>query len=164
MRDEKTPIAWPSDASVYIGCRRVVEQHEVHIGGIIQFTGAELAHAEYREAPAACRVRGIRQAQLARVVGGSQQVRHGEGQGGFREVAQRRGDALEWPDAADVGDGGRQGDNAFGATHGGGDPVAAGGGRHRRQVGHGRRNDHVRTRCDEGSAGLAASRTARSAR
>ena len=27
-------------------CSRVVEQHEVHIGGIIQFTGTELSHAE----------------------------------------------------------------------------------------------------------------------
>ena len=149
MRDEKRPIAWPSDASVYIGARRVVEQHEVDIGGIIQFTGTELSHAEHREPAAACRIRRIGQAKLARVMGGAQQVRHGKGQGGLREVAQCGGDAIEWPDAADVGDGGREGDDAFGATHRGRNPVAAGGRRDRRQVGHGRRHDRVRTGCDE---------------
>ena len=40
-------------------CSRVVEQHEVHIGGIIQFTGTELSHAEHREPAAACRIRRI---------------------------------------------------------------------------------------------------------
>ena len=128
---------------------RVVEQHEVHIGGIIQFAGAELAHAEHREPAAACRIRRIGQAQLARVVRGAQQMRHGERQRGLREVAQRRGDALERPDAADVGDRGRQRDDPLGATHRGGNPVAAGGRRDRCQVGHRRRHDRVRTGGDE---------------
>ena len=67
--------------------RRVVEQHEVHIRRVIQFAGAELAHAEHRESAAAGRVRRIGQAQLARIVRGPQQVRHGEGQ---RRLGERR--------------------------------------------------------------------------
>ena len=105
--------------------RRVVEQHEVHIGRIIQFAGAELAHAEDREPPAACRIRRIGQAKFARVVRGAQQMRHGERQRGLRQIAQRRGDTLQRPDAADVGDGGGQRDDTLGAPHRGGDPVAA---------------------------------------
>ena len=121
MRDVKPPIAWPSVRFRVYWRRRIVEQHEVDIGRIIQFTGAELAHAEDREPAAACRIRRIGQAQFARVVRGAQQVRDGERQRGLGQVAQRAGDALQRPDAADVGDGGGQRDDALGAAHRGGD-------------------------------------------
>ena len=149
MRDVKPPMR-VALGRFRVYCRgRVVEQHEVHIGGIIQFTGAELSHAEHRKPAAACRIRRVGQAQFARLVGGAQQVRHGERQGGLREIAQRRGDTLQRPDAADVGDGGRQRDDALGAPHRGGDPVAPGGWRERRQVGHRGSHNRVRTGCDE---------------
>ena len=76
-------------------------------------------------------------------------MRHGERQRGLGQIAQRRGDALQRPDAADIGDGGGQRDDPLGAPHRGGDPVAPGGGRDRRQLRH-RRGDHrVRTRGDQ---------------
>ena len=147
-------------------CRgRVVEQHEVHIGRIIQFTGAELAHAQHREPAAARRIGWIGQAELARVVRGTQQMRHGERQRGLRQVAQRRGDALERPDAADVGDGGGQRHDTLGAAHCGGDPIAPGGRRDRRQFRH-RRGDHsIRSRGDQrAQAGRLAHREVREER
>ena len=144
--------------------RRVVEQHEVHIGRIIQFAGAELAHAEHREPAAACRIRRIGQAQLARVVRGAQQMRHGERQRGLRQIAQRRGDALERPDAADVGDGGGQRHDPLGAAHRGGDAVAAGRRARSPPVPPSPRRPPRPARAATSARRLAASRTARSAR
>ena len=133
---------------VYCG-GRVVEQHEVHIGRIIQFTGAEFAHAQRREPGAARRIGWIGQAELARVVRGTQQMRHRQRQRGLRKIAQHRGDAFERPDAADVGNGGGQRHDTLGAAHRGCDPIAPGGGRDRRQVRH-RRGDHrVRPQGDQ---------------
>ena len=94
--------------------RRVVQQHEVHIGGIVQFARAELAHAEHREPAAASRIVRVRQPQFPGVVRGPQQMGDREGQRGLGQVAQRRGDLLQPPDPADVGDRGRQRDDPLG--------------------------------------------------
>ena len=131
--------------------RRIVEQHEVHIGRIVQFTGTELAHAEYREPPAAARIAWIRQSQVARVMRGTQEVRHGERQGGFGQIAQCRGDAFQRPDAADVRDGGGQGDHPLGAAQGGGDAVAAGLRHDGRQFVQRRRDHRIRSVGDQGA-------------
>ncbi len=129
--------------------RRIVEQHEVHIGGIVQLAGAELAHAEHREPPAACRIVGIGQAQFAGVVRGAQQMRHGQTQRGLGQIAQRGGDALQRPDAADIGDGGGQRDDAFGTPQRGGDAVATGLRRERGQLLERRRDHHIRPAGDD---------------
>ncbi len=118
---------------VYWRCR-IVEQHEVHIGRIIQFTGAQLAHAEDREPTAASRVPWIGKAELSRVMRGAQQVRHRQRQRGLGQVAERAGDALQRPDAADVRDGGGQGCYALGATERGRDTIATRGERAWRRV------------------------------
>ena len=54
--------------------RRVVQQHEVHIGRIVQFARAELAHAEHREPARRSRIVRVRQQQLAGIVRGPQQM------------------------------------------------------------------------------------------
>ncbi len=127
----------------------VVEQDEVHIGRIIQLTGAEFAHAKHREPAAACRVRRVRQVQLVQIVGRPKQMRHGERQSGFCKVAQCRGHPLQRPDAADIGDAGCQRDNPLGAPHRGCDPVPARRRRQRRQFRHGRGDNSVRAAGDQ---------------
>ena len=85
-------------------------------------------------------------------------------QRGLGQVAQRRGDALQRPDAADIGDRGGQRDDPLGPAQRGGDAVAAGG---RRRPPPARPCAVATTASgpDATSARrLAASRTARSAR
>jgi hypothetical protein len=77
---------------------------------------------------------------------GAQQMRHGKRQGSLGEVAQRRRDALQRPDVADIGDAGRQRDNPLGAPHRGGKAVAARGRSKCRQLCHGHGDHRVRTR------------------
>ena len=95
---------------------RIVQQDEVDIAGIVQFARAELAHAKDGETARLFRLLGVGQAQLAAVVGGAQQVRDRGAQSRLGEVGQRLGDADEVPGAADIGDGGDQGDDAFGGA------------------------------------------------
>ena len=68
---------------------------------------------------------GIGQAQLARVVRGAQQMRHRAARASPRPGRSARGDALQRPDAADIGDRGGQGDDALGPAQRRGDAVAA---------------------------------------
>ena len=134
--------------------RRIVEQHEVHIGGIVQLAGTKLAHAEHREPTAASRILWIGQAQFARVVGGAQQVRGGQTERGLGQIAERSSDALERPDAPDIRDGSGQRDDPLGTPQCGGDAVAAGLGRQRPQFLKRRRHHGVRpARNDVAQAG-----------
>ncbi len=110
-----------------VGCHRgVIEHHEVHIGRIVQFAPAELAHAEHDEAgiaPDEARV-GPRRAgkpDLAPRRGVAQQMRAGGVDGGLGEVRQRPGHAVERPQPGDVADRGGQRALPLGLAQQGGD-------------------------------------------
>jgi len=98
----------------------IVQQDEVDIAGIVQLARAELAHAEHGEAAVPFRFVGVGQTQFAAVVRGAQKICDRGVQGCLGEVGQRLGDALQVPHPADIGDGGDQGDDAFGGAQRGG--------------------------------------------
>ena len=105
---------------------RVVEEDEVDIAGVVEFAGAELAHAEDDEAATGLGGLGVGEEECARLVGGEDEVGDGEVEGGFGEGGESAGDLGEGPEAADVGEGGDQRDLALGAAQGGGDHGAGG--------------------------------------
>ena len=93
---------------------RVVQQDEVDIAGVVQFAGAELAHAKHGEAAIALRRGGVGQAQMARLVPGQQQMRDRSLEGGLGKVAQCLRHAFERPQPADIGDRGGERDDPLG--------------------------------------------------
>ena len=122
---------------------RVVEQDEVDIAGIVQLGGAELAHAEHGEAAPLRGRGGIGQADLACVMRGAQEMRDREAERRLGQRGERARHPLELPDAADIGDRGRQRHLPLGLAQRGGDTVAARGGRGIGESGHGARHHGV---------------------
>ena len=78
----------------------VVDQHDVDVARIVEFAGAELAHAENHDARILRPGAGV-------FASSGEQVANGRIQGGSRERAQRSGDLFQRPFAGDVGDGDR---------------------------------------------------------
>ena len=121
----------------------VLQQNEVDIAGVVEFACAELAHAEDGEAAAEFRCGRRGQVQRAGVMAGEQQMGDAEAQRGLGEVGQCRGDFFQRPDAADIGDGGGQSDDALGLAQAGGDAAARCGRSDGGEVGHGAGDDGV---------------------
>ncbi len=105
-----------------IGMRfRVEDKDEVHIAGKVEFPRAELAHREHAEAAAALRGGRVRQAQIAAVVRGAQQMRGGYPKRALREIGEGTGHLGERPAVFDIRGGGGEGHAALcGAEQGGG--------------------------------------------
>jgi hypothetical protein len=83
---------------------RVVQQNEVDIARIIQFAGAELAHAEDDKPAIVLDLAAQPQLDLAGAGGVAEQVADGDGEGGIGEIAERRGDAVERPSSGNIGE------------------------------------------------------------
>ncbi len=123
----------------------VEQQDQVDIARIVEFVGAQFAHAQYRQ----CRGVGIAfQGKLAITLDLQQNPVDQRLQASVGECAQRSGDALERPDPGDVGNGDRQGKLPFLTAQRGGDlgrSLAGPSGRRRRiQRRHEVRSDSVR--------------------
>ncbi len=88
--------------------RRVVQQHQVDVAGIVQLARAELAHRQHHEPAFPFRPVRMRQDQQPGVMRVVQQVRRRHAQRGVRQQRQGAGHALEVPQPAEVGDRHRQ--------------------------------------------------------
>jgi hypothetical protein len=86
----------------------VMQEHEIDIAGIVQLARAELAHCQHHEAGAGFGIGRVGQHEVAAIVARAQEMRDGAVQAGFGEFGQSARDAVELPDAADIGERGGQ--------------------------------------------------------
>ncbi len=121
----------------------IIENNEIDIRGEVQFTRAQLAHAEDSETAADGGVIGIGQVKFPRVVGGTQQMRDRQRQGSLGQGGQGARDLLQLPKPADIRQRGGHRDDAFRASERGRDTGTRRGGRCGAQVRHRRRDDLI---------------------
>ena len=104
--------------------RRVVENDEVDVGGVVELEGAVLAHGQHDVA------RGIGRQPIALGARLAEQEMHGGGYGGIGRFRQAARDRHHRPDAAEIAQGGEKRDvgleqaqraHGFGHGCGGGD-------------------------------------------
>ncbi|MND62831.1 hypothetical protein D3C80_541260 [compost metagenome] len=82
---------------------RIEENDDIDVGGIVEFSPAELAHAEHDEARATARLRGIDKLQLAAFMGREEKMVDRGGDGGLRKFAQPACRLLRREDAGKIG-------------------------------------------------------------
>ncbi len=130
-----------------------MEQNEIDIAGIVEFAGSELAHRQHGEAAAGLGIGGVGQQQVTTIVAGAQQMGDSAVQRRLGQCRQRRGHAVERPDAAYIGDSRGQRDLALGLAQLGCELWL---GECRLDLGqsvHGARHDHLRAAQNQQSQG-----------
>jgi hypothetical protein len=96
-----------------VGCRTlhalgVVEDDEIDVARVVQLARTQLAERQHEVAGLDLGFGGMRQADRPGGRRPAQQVAHGERDRGLRHGTQRSGDALQGPQAGDVGEADRQ--------------------------------------------------------